>query len=132
MALDEAMRLRIHGKLEELLGHDEAAALMNELRPDELATKHDVGLVRQDVELLKHDVDVVKQDVQVVKHDVDLLRVELGHVEERLTQQIDIATGRLGNGLRTEMNSMMRMTTQWIVGSMLAAGSLGIAAGRLL
>lgn len=35
MALDEAMRLRINGKLEELLGHDEAAALMNELRDDD-------------------------------------------------------------------------------------------------
>ena len=40
MALDEAMRHRIHGRLEELLGHDEAAALLEPRQP--VAHRHHV------------------------------------------------------------------------------------------
>ena len=97
MALDEAMRHRIHGRLEGLLGSDEAAALMSALPAQEMAT-----------------------------------RVDLEHAIETLGLRLERSMADLASTLRTEMNQQYRWTVQWVVGSLLAAGSLGLAAGRLL
>ena len=97
MALDEAMRHRIHGRLEELLGHDEAAALMATLPPSDVATKDD-----------------------------------LAHLREVLELHISTTVANAVGALRAEMNHQYRWTLQWLVGSMLAAGSLGVTAGALL
>jgi hypothetical protein len=104
MALDEAMRHRIHGQLEELLGHEEAAALMAELPAQELATRADLVMTRTDIE----------------------------HTIETLGLKLERSMSDLASTLRTEMNQQYRWTVQWVVGSLLAAGSLGIAAGNLL
>ena len=96
MAIDDAMRHRIHDRLEHLLGTDEAAALMAALPPTEVATKSD-----------------------------------LEHLREVLTLEIKTATADLGSSLRAEMNQQYRFMLQWVTGAMLAAGSLGLAAGRL-
>ena len=104
MAIDEAMRHRIHDRLGELLGTEEAAAFMSSaLLPEELATKVDVQLLRADVD----------------------------HVREVLSLEIRTATADLGSTLRAEMNQQYRFMLQWVTGAMLAAGSLGLAAGRL-
>jgi hypothetical protein len=97
MALDEAMRHRIHGRLEALLGSEEAAALMGELPAHEMATKSD-----------------------------------LEHAVENLGLRFERSMADLASTLRIEMNQQYRWTVQWVVGSLLAAGSLGLAAGRLL
>lgn len=47
MAIDEAMRHRIHGRLETLLGSEEAAALMAALPSSEVATKEDLEHLRE-------------------------------------------------------------------------------------
>jgi hypothetical protein len=105
MAIDEAMRHRIHERLGELLGPEEAAAFMTSaLPPEELATKVDIQLVRAD----------------------------LDHLREMLTLEIKRSTTDLGSALRAEMNQQYRFMLQWVTGAMLAAGSLGLAAGRLL
>jgi hypothetical protein len=93
MTIDEAMRHRIHGRLEALLGPEEAAALMGALPVSDVATRND-----------------------------------LEHVREVLQLQIERSTAELGTTLRAEMNQLYR----WTVGSMFAAVSLGLAAGRLL
>lgn len=91
MAIDEAMRHRIHERLEELLGSEEATAVMGAL-----------------------------------------IDSDLDHTREMLMLQIEKSAADLGSTLRAEMNQLYRFTFQWTVGSMLAAGSLGLAAGRLL
>lgn len=111
MAIDEAMRHRIHDRLGELLGPEEAAAFMSSaLPPDELATKVDVQVLRTDLEAVRGDVE---------------------HLREVLTLEIRTATAELGSTLRAEMNQQYRFMLQWVTGAMLAAGSLGLAAGRL-
>lgn len=97
MELDEAMRYRIHGRFEQLLGTEEAAALMAALPAQEMATKAD-----------------------------------LDHLREVLMLHTSTTVAELGSALRVEMAAQMRTVMQWTVGSMLAAGSLGLAAGRLL
>ena len=51
---------------------------------------------------------------------------------DRLTLQIEKSMADLASTLRIEMNQQYRWTVQWVVGSLLASGSLGLAAGRLL
>ena len=125
MALDEAMRHRIHGRLEELLGTDEAAALMAELSSqDRLLTR---------IDRLETKLDSVEQRLDAKIDGVEeRLDAKIDHVHTMLVLQIKESTANVASELRTEMNSMMRMTLQWMTGSILAAGSLGIAAGRLL
>lgn len=96
MAIDEAMRHRIHDQLEHLLGADEAAALMAALPPGEVATKDDLDHLRE--VLMLHTSSTVAEAVGT---------------------------------LRAEMNQQYRFMLQWVTGAMLAAGSLGLAAGRL-
>jgi hypothetical protein len=97
MAIDEAMRHRIHDRLEALLGAEEAAALMAALPTDEVATKSD-----------------------------------LEHLRELLTMEIARSSSDLASTLRAEMNSQFRFMLQWLTGTIIAVGSLGIAAGHLL
>ena len=59
MAIDEGARHRLHSKLEEVIGSEEAATLMTQLLPlgrEDLATKQDLREVanqlREDVERL--------------------------------------------------------------------------------
>ena len=47
MDLDEAMRYRIHGRFEQLLGTEEAAALMAALPAQEMATRADLDHLRE-------------------------------------------------------------------------------------
>lgn len=96
MELDEAMRHRIHDRLEHVLGTEEAAALMAALPPSEVATKDD-----------------------------------LEHLREVLMLHTSATVAELGSSLRAEMNQQYRFMLQWVTGAMLAAGSLGLAAGRL-
>lgn len=50
MAIDEAMRFRIHGRFEELLGADEAAALMSVLPLEEMATRADLHRLEERID----------------------------------------------------------------------------------
>ena len=104
MALDEAMRHRIHDRLEALLGTDEAAALMATLPPSEVATKNDLEIVRTD----------------------------LDHLREVLELHMSTTVANAVGTLRAEMSQQYRWTLQWLVGSILTAGGLGITAGALL
>lgn len=108
MAIDEAMRHRIHDRLETLLGSEEAAALMAALPPSEVATKSDLEDLRA-----------------ATKNDLE-------HLREVLMLHTSTTVAEAVGALRAEMTQQYRFMLQWVTGAMLAAGSLGIAAGRLL
>jgi outer membrane murein-binding lipoprotein Lpp len=99
----ERARHELLARLEEILGPDEAATLMENLPPQpwsELATKADVGVLKADVGVLKADVAVLKADVGVLKADVDVLKSDVG------TLKADVADLRFELGsLRTEMRA---------------------------
>jgi hypothetical protein len=104
MAIDEAMRHRIHDRLETLLGSEEAAALMAALPPSEVATKQDLEDLRA-----------------ATKNDLE-------HLREVLMLHTSATCAELGSALRAEMNQLYR----WTVGSVIASVSLGLVAGQLL
>jgi hypothetical protein len=55
MAIDEAMRHRIHGKLEALLGSDEAAAVMSAITEAD-GTRESIGRVEAQVSELRSEI----------------------------------------------------------------------------
>jgi hypothetical protein len=60
MEVSEESRHRLYGRLEEVLGHDEATTFMAMVRPqgwDDVATKGDIALLKTDITLLKSDLE---------------------------------------------------------------------------
>ena len=84
--LDERMRHRLHGRLEEVLGADEAAALMSALPQTELATKADLDAV--EVRLRGEMVEGFAS-----------LRIEIAGVRSELHQTITAQTRQMFFGL---------------------------------
>ena len=110
MAIDERLRLSIHTRLTELLGSEEATALIEHIMPvpwHDVATKDDLDNLR--VEL--------RADVAVVRADIDVLRADMGR---------DMAD------LRTEMHQSIVTQTRWLVGYISAFGAIMLAVARLL
>ena len=72
MVVDDRMRLRIHHKLEELIGSEEADALVGSAIPapgQELATK-------DDLRVLSSDLRVVEAEL---RGEIEKVRGEIGH-----------------------------------------------------
>ena len=59
MAIDERLRLNIHTKLTELLGSEEATALIEHIMPvpwHDVATKDDLRLLRADIDVFRAEL----------------------------------------------------------------------------
>jgi hypothetical protein len=106
MAIDERLRLNIHTKLTELLGSEEATALIEHIMP---VPWHDVA-TKDDLRLVRADIDVVRADIVVLRADM----------------------GRNMADLRTEMHQSIVVQTRWLVGYISAFGAIMLAVARLL
>ena len=103
MAIDERLRLNIHTKLTELLGSEEATALIEHIMPvpwHDVATKDDLQILR--VEL---------------RADIDVLRAGMHR---------DMAD------LRSELHQAMVGQTRWLMGYVTALSAIMLAVARLL
>lgn len=113
MAIDERARHQLHRKLEQVLGADEAATLMAHLPPvgwADVATKHDVILLKQDLAQLREYMDL-----------------RFRSMEDRFDGKLDSLEGRLLD----RMAKQSRATVLAVLGSVLTVASLVFAA-RLL
>jgi hypothetical protein len=146
----ERARHELLARLEEILGPDEAATLMENLPPQpwsELATKADVGVLKADVAVLKADVGVLKADVDVLKSDVGTLkadvadlRFELGslrtemragfaHLGEVLDLRFAAQDARFEAFVRERIDSQTKLLVFAFVGALLTTA--GIALGSV-
>jgi hypothetical protein len=101
MAVDEAGRHRLHTKLEEVIGPEEAAILMEHLPPvgwADVATKRDLD---------HHDL--------ANRHEFDAVRIEIAAAADRI---------------RAEMELGFRRIIMWTSGTVLVGMSAAFAAGR--
>ncbi|TVR25473.1 MAG: hypothetical protein EA387_03835 [Nitriliruptor sp.] len=104
MTASERERHELAAKLEELLGPDQAATLMEHLPPmrwDALARQDDLLALRSDVDGLRHDVDGLRHDVDGLRHDVDGLR----HDVDGLRHDVDGLRGDV-DGLRGDVDGL--------------------------
>lgn len=113
MAIDERQRHRLHERLDEVLGADEAAILMSHLPP--------VGWA--DV-TTRHDLDSA----------VSMLRSDLSATESRLREEIGGLRGDMHQELgamRADMLSNQRQMIFAIIASQFTAVSLAFAASSM-
>jgi hypothetical protein len=123
MAADEAARHELHAKLEELLGPDPAAILMEHLPPvgwADVATKRDLDHLAERNHL---------------EHSRLEERIDAGHA--RLEEKIDAGHARLeeridrkADQLRAEMERQGRRLVMWVSTMIVAGVGLAFAAGR--
>jgi hypothetical protein len=79
MSIEEHARHRLHGRLEDVLGTDEASTLMGYLPPvgwADVATKHDIDSVRRDLDGLRAGLQEVRGDVRDLRVEVRDLRAD--------------------------------------------------------
>ncbi len=109
MAISEESRHRLYGRLEEVLGRESAATLMEHLPPVGWA---DVA-TRRDLDHLGRQVD----------HLGEVLRSELGALESRLESRIEAGIAGARAALRTLFLGL--------VGLQVSAAGLALAVARL-
>ncbi len=140
---DQRARRELMVRLEEVLGPDQAATLMENLPPrpwSELATKDDLRPLRADIELLKSDVGVLKSDVAVLKDDVGALKADLGslrtemhagfaHLGEVLDLRFAAQDARFEAFVRERIDSQTKLLVFAFVGALLTTA--GIALGSV-
>jgi hypothetical protein len=133
MAISEESRHHLYLRLEEVLGSEEAATLMEHLPPvgwADVATKRDIEALRdstkRDIEALRdreiadvrHDIVGVKRDVADVKNEIGALRAVVATREDRA-------------GLRADIERELRGLTWRFITVLIAAVSIVIAGVKL-
>ena len=129
MAIDERSRHGLYLKLEQVLGPEEATTLMEHLPPvgwADVATKHDLGEVRADVEKFRADMEKFRVDT---KHDFEQLRVDTKH---DLEQAIQASTHALTASFRGELVALQRHMVFAMTGSMVSMAALAFAVAQLI
>jgi hypothetical protein len=120
MSTAEQERHDLHGKLEAVLGRDEAATLMSYLPPvgwADVATKHDLGL-------LGHRFDGLEGRLDRLEGRFDRLEDRFDRLEERMARELGM--------LRTEIAVQGRMFMLTTAASILTTASLAFAAARFV
>lgn len=122
MAVDERSRHKLHARLEQVLGTEEAAVLMEHLPPvgwADVATKRDLD-----------------QLAVVTKRDLDHLGNAMDLKLEAFRQEFDLKLDALKNELLATFRSeLLHQTRTMMFGmstSMVAVGGLAFAAARLI
>ncbi len=116
MAVDEGARHRLHRRLDEVLGRDEAETLMDHLRllgEDDLARRGDVNALRGDLE----DLEVRNER----EHEM------LGRT---ITLTVEASEQRILATVRGEMNAQTRLLFFGMLGMNVTLVSLVFAAVR--
>jgi hypothetical protein len=104
MAIDETARFELHEGLREVLGDTRADSLMSLLPPTgwaDVATKHDLDVVRDDVARLR---DELGREIAGVRDDMARMEVRLeARFDERITYAVDTIEARLMAAFHREM-----------------------------
>jgi hypothetical protein len=120
VAITEEERHRLYQRLEEVLGREQAATLMEHLPPvgwADVATKRDLGhleqLLRSDIEQLRTETQQLRGEMaqgdQLLRGEIGQLRGDLGHLDQSLRGEIGQLRGEIGHldqSLRREIGRM--------------------------
>jgi hypothetical protein len=149
---DERARRELMVRLEEVLGPEQAATLMENLPPRpsfELATKDDLGPLKKDVAVLKADVGALKADVGALKSDVGALKADVGalkadvgslrtemhagfaHLGEILDLRFAAQDARFEAFVRERIDSQTKLLVFAFVGALLTTAGIAIGSAAL-
>lgn len=121
MTIDERLRLSIHSKLTDLIGQDEADAVIAHIRPvpwNDVATKDDIQLVRNEMTVTRAEL----------RSEIAELRTEFcaGIAELRT----DMSTGLAD--VRIEVHQAIVGQTRWLIGYLTALSVVMLTVARLI
>ena len=132
MAIDERSRHTLHARLEEILGSDEAATLMEHLPPvgwADVATKRDLDALQV---ATKRDMDALQV---ATKRDLDAqhgsLRASIDALGTQLRTEMELMEQRIKVDVRTQTLSTERHFVTWLLGANLTLAGLAFAAAKL-
>ncbi len=134
MNASERERHELAARLEELLGADQAATLMEHLPPvpwDALARREDLLALRSDVDELRVDVDGLRTDVDGLGRRVNAVEGELRELRgtvtrtndriDHLAQVMELRFDALGDRITAHVAERVDTQTRLLVFSLLAA-----------
>ncbi|HEX9824769.1 MAG TPA: hypothetical protein VGB51_10330 [Actinomycetota bacterium] len=136
MAIDEEARHRIHRRLEELLGSEDAAALMAQVAPVEwegVATKADLRLLEERMRL------VLRSELSALRAELTERIAELSEGMMRLSERMETQTMAFSERMEAQTvafsermekqaTTFVRSTVAAVIGSVLTVASLVFAA----
>jgi hypothetical protein len=140
MATEERARQALYDRLEEVIGDDHAATLMQYLppHPSDLATKSDLRELRTD---LGHRMDVIDQRVDGINHRVDGIDQRVDGIDQRVdginhrVDGIDQRMERFDDRLHDLHGALREQTRVFIAasaGTMLTLSIVAFGATRLI
>jgi hypothetical protein len=142
MAISEASRHEMHTKLEEVLGAQVAATVMEHLPPvgwADVATKRDLDavhvLMKQDLDafqvLMKGDLDVLRLSIN---GELDVMRLSIDGLRQSINGELDVVRlsvdGKL-DGLRVEMHREINRLLLWLFPTLITLVGATFAAAKL-
>ncbi len=145
MSDDERARRELMVRLEEVLGPDQAATLMENLPPrpwSELVTNDDLDPLKADLGVLKADVKVLQADVKVLQSDVGELKADLGslrtemhagfaHLGEVLDLRFAAQDARFEAFVRERMDSQTKLFVFSVIGALLTTAGIALGSAAL-
>ena len=140
MTISEESRHRLHERLDEVLGREEASTLMEHLPPigwSDVATRHDLMHLERRVDVRFEQVDARFDQVDLRFEEVDRRFEEVGRrfdaVDQRFDQLdvrfelVDERMDRRTSELRSDLQKDMRTNNMALIGAMAAMFSaLGV------
>ena len=140
MTISEESRHRLHERLDEVLGREEASTLMEHLPPigwSDMATRHDLLHLERRVDVRFEQVDARFDQVDLRFEEVDRRFEEVGRRFDAVDQRFDQLDVRFElvdervvprlSELRSELHKDMRTNNMALIGAMAAMFSaLGV------
>jgi hypothetical protein len=127
VAVTEASRYRLHQRLEEVLGPEQATTLMEHLPPvgwADVATKHDLAQLE---ERMGYRMDTLRAEL---RGEMAELRGEMGELRGEMNGLRAEVRGEIG-GLRAELHSELRKYAFAVLAANVPLVGLAFAAARL-
>lgn len=136
MAVDEQSRHRLYLRLEEILGAEEAAILMEHLPPagwGEVATKRDLDALRAEMnrmgETLRAEMNLMGETLRAETHGMgETLRAEM----KTLRAETESAKFEVMASLRADLAAHTRAMVFAMIAAMTSVSGLAFAAARLI
>jgi hypothetical protein len=131
MAINEASRHALHGRLDEVLGPDNANTLMEHLPPvgwADVATKHDLQALEGRVDLRFDKVDLRFDGID---RRLDAMDGRFDALEGRFEDRLEYFRTSMSLELHQTLLSHLRIVMFGMISSVVAVGGLVVAAVKL-
>ncbi len=134
MTASEHERHELAAKLEEFLGPDQAATLMEHLPPvrwDELARQDDLLALRSDVDGLRGDVDGFKGELHDLRNEMTRTNDRIDHLTEVMELRFEALGDRITAHVAERVDSQTKLLVFSLLGAVLTAAAIALGSNTL-